>query len=628
MIAPFWEGFFSVAKPQPRLSVSEWAERNRVLPRTGSAEAGPWRNSRTPYLSEIMDELSASSRTKEVVFCKGAQIGATEAGINWLLYLIDNLPGAILAFQPTEDNAMDWSRQRVGPSIELCDRTRRKVRQAKSRSAGNTILKKEFDGGFLFMRGTNTPNALASTPVGNLYFDEVDRYPLDVGGEGDPIDLALQRIATYPRAKAYFSSTPNLLASSRIWTMYQDSDRRVYEVPCPHCGQYQQLVFEQLKWERGRPEEAEMVCIHCGAFFPEHHKTVMLAQGLWRATNPGHWRAGFHLSSLYSPVGWKSWAKIARQSEEAAGDPNKMKVFVNTVLGLPYEEDNEAIAADYLMRRVETYRAEAPDGVLYLTMAVDVQNDRLECEVVGWGEDEESWGIWYKVFDGDTGELKSNDPENPTVWQQLDVFRKRRFQREGGGDIGISCVLIDSGGSRTDTVYTFTKARELERVYSIKGGSQSGRPLVPKQWSRQGRARAKLYVLGVDKGKETVFGRLKIDRPGPGYCHFPDDESRGYDARFYAGLISEKRVVRRVNGRKVVKWELPKNAHNEPFDIRVYNTAAVRVRPPDWKRLKELRGGAGTGATVTNLAAPPRPAARPLSAAPLPASPTISLVKV
>lgn len=587
----YTDGFLSVFKPTPPITVDEWAEKFRILPQSGAAAPGPWRNSRTPYLIEIMRELSPTSRAKQIIFAKGSQIGATEAGLNWLMFLIDYQPGPIIAFQPTQDNAARWSKQRVTPSLEQCRQTRDKIVPMKSRQSGNTILQKDFaGGGTLFLSGANTPNALASTPAGNLYFDEVDRYPGDVGKEGDPIDLALRRIATFSRAKAFFSSTPVLKATSRIWRFYEDSDRRIYEVPCPHCGEYHQLLFENLKWPKGEPHKAQMICPHCGVFIQEYNKTKMLAAGRWTATNPGHWRVGFHLSSLYSPVGWYSWVDAARDFEDSEGDVNKRKAFYNTVLGLPWEEDNESLAAEYLSRRVEPYTAQVPEPVLLMTLAVDVQKDRLECEVCGWGVGEESWGIEYHVIRGDPSVLWSDNPSDPSVWQMLDDYRMKGFRRADGMELRVAVTFIDSGGSYTDIVYQYTRPRERFRVFSVRGGSQSSRPLLSKP-TRGTRNKAALFVLGVDKGKELVYARLRIDKAGPGYCHFPADESTGYDPVYYAGLTSERRIIKQVGGRTVLRWEkVTSSARNEPLDLRVYGTAAIRMLAPNWEMMEARRG--------------------------------------
>ncbi len=588
---------------------SQWAEEYRILPKDGASAPGPWRNEKTPYLVEVMNTLAVFSKAREVVFVKGTQIGGTEAALNWIYYLIDQVGGPILALQPTEDNASEWSKQRVGPGIDLCKKIKEKSRPARSRDSDSTILEKGFTGGCrLFLSGVNTPNALASKPIGNLVGDEIDRWPLDVGGNGDPVLQVKKRLSTYKRGKMFFLSTPVLLKTSRIWKLYQESDQRIYEVPCPHCGHMQEITFDKLVWNRDTPDAVYMACEHCAGAIQEYHKTEMLAGGKWRTKNPGHWRIGFHLSTLYSPLGWYSWADAIREFLEAEGDVAKMQAFVNTVLGLPWEEDMESIAAEYLSRRVEKYKAQVPDGVLAVTVAVDVQKDRIECEVAGWGEGEESWGIQYRVFRGDPGVLASGDPMNPSVWEQLTDFRRSRFRCADGYEFVACCTTIDSGGNHTDTVYAYAKGFHRENVYAVKGGSQPTRPFMNRP-TRAGKVRVWLFVLGVNKGKDIVFERLKIDAPGPGYCHFPDDENTGYNAHYYSGLINEKRKSIKKNGVEVTVWELPKGAHNEQFDIRVYGLAAIRIRNPQWERLKERRRSMTPASFPVTQAPTPMPAA-------------------
>ncbi|MDQ7104197.1 phage terminase large subunit family protein [Serratia sp. MF2] len=565
------------------LSVSEWADSFRILPQSGSSEPGPWRTSRTPYLKGIMDELSASCPTREIVFAKGSQIGASEAGTNWLMYLIDQQPGPLLALQPTELTAMRWSKQRIGPSLLQCKKLDNKLQK----NNGNTLLQKDFVNGTLILSGANSPASLASMPISAIYFDEVDRYPISAGDEGDPIGLALRRTATFPNAKIYYSSTPTLLEISRVWDLWENSDKRRYMVPCPHCDERQALEFESMTWTPGEPDSAAMVCIHCGCLMEEHHKRTMLSNGVWIAENPKHWRAGFHLSSLYSPAGWMPWADVVRAFEAAEGKPEEMKVFTNTILGLPWEETGEALAAEYFEKRKEYYNGEVPNDVLMLTLAADTQHDRIEYEVCGWGVDEESWGIKYGVIYGDMSQLVGRDVSNPTPWEQLDLIRRQIYRREDGREMRIAITLVDSGGKFTDTVYKYTKAREKLRVFSIKGGSVADRPLLSKP-TRNNKEKAALFVLGVGKGKSLVYHRLKIQKPGAGFCHYPKDESSGYDPLYYSGLTNEKLVKRRVNGKTVLRWEKPKDKPNEPFDIRVYGTAAIRILNPKWEQLAKI----------------------------------------
>lgn len=601
MLTPRAQGFFAVFRQKPRLTVSQWAEQNRYISSKGASEPGPWRNERTPYLVDIMDELSASSPTKEVVFCKGSQIGATEAGINWILYLMDCVPGPVMFLQPTIDEAETLSKQRLSPSIDMCQSLQGKVSDPKSRSSGNTILSKEFDGGYLFVRGADTSNALSSKPIGNLYLDEIDRYKDNVNGEGNPVALAKRRAATFQRAKVFYSSTPTLMKTSKIWKLYQDSDRRIYEVPCPECGHYQEIVLDRLSWDKGNYEDVCLACSGCGWLIPEDRKAQMLAAGKWRALNPGHKRAGFHLSALYSPYGWMSWGEIAETYDKAEGDEAEMIVVVNTILGLPYEDKSESLAEGYLARRVEKYDAPVPRDVLMLTMAVDVQKDRIEYEVLGWGDGEESWGIRYRTIHGDPSVLVSKNSEIPSVWQVLEQEFDRKFLHADGNEIGISQVFIDSGGTYTDTVYRYTVDRQAKGVFSIKGSSNMKDPLLSRP-QRKGGVGAYLFILGVEKGKDQVFNNLRKEAPGPGYCHFPADENTGYDKHYYAGLQGERREYKRVNGVDMPKWTKIKGRHNEPWDLRVYGLAAQRwyMINHSWDELREQREAAVGKKVISN----------------------------
>ena len=575
------DGFCATFQPIPTLTVSEWAAKYRVLPRSGSSSPGPWRNEKTPFLVEIMDVLSPSHPCREVVFAKGSQIGASETGLNWLMYTIDVAPGPMLAVQPTNKAVERWSKQRIGPSLKQCSKLQDKMFWGD----GNTIYQKEFIGGTLILTGANSPADLASMPISKLYCDETDRYPDEAGEEGDPIGLALRRMSTFSRGKAFFSSTPTILGKSKIWNLFLDSDQRYFYVPCPDCGEYQTIELERLSWPKGQPDKVALACLHCGSLIPEHRKTKMFAAGYWKAHNPEHHRVGFHLSSLYSPVGWLSWTEIARMFETISDDVEMIKVFTNTILGLPYEESGEQIAAEYLLRRRETYEADIPDGVYFLTLAIDVQQDWIAYEVCGWGIGEESWGIEYGEIHGDLSVMTNNDPNNLSIWEQIDQLRRSVYQRKDGSELRIVCTVIDSGGWWTDEVYRYTKPLNKYRVYAIKGASVFDRAFISKP-SRNTKNKCRLYVLGVSQGKILFKKRLKNDTPSsPGYCHFPDDDGRGYDPEYYAGLTSEKLTINIKKGKLVREWVKPKGAANEPFDLRVYNTAAIKIVDPNWSRI-------------------------------------------
>jgi phage terminase large subunit GpA-like protein len=390
------------ARPDPLLTVSEWADRYRRLSQRASAEPGPWRTERTPYAKEIMDCLSASSPVERVVLIKGAQLGGTEVGNNWLGYIIHQAPGPCLAVQPTVEMAKRNSKQRIDPLIEESEALRGLVSEPRSRDSGNTTLAKEFPGGMLVMTGANSAVGLRSMAVRYLFMDEVDAYPGDVDGEGDPIKLALARTRTFARRKIFMVSTPKITGLSKIEAAFDDSDQRRYWVPCPHCQEFQVLRFAQLRWPRQQPERAGYICEHCEGEIQNYQKHWMLPRGELRTASPGAGKAaGFHLSSLYSPVGWFSWADVAVMFTEAQKNPALLQVFANTVLGETWAQQGDAPEWQRLYDRREDYPiGTVPPGGLLLTAGVDIQKDRIEVEVVAWGRGKESWSVDYSSARG------------------------------------------------------------------------------------------------------------------------------------------------------------------------------------------------------------------------------------
>jgi phage terminase large subunit GpA-like protein len=348
--------------PNPILTVSQWADQHRVPSSLAESEPGRWRTRRTPYLRDIMDSLSPSSPVERVVFMKGAQVGATEGASCWIGYVIHHAPGPMMAVWPTVDMAKRNSKIRIDPLIEESKVLNERIAPPRSRDSGNTILAKEFRGGVLVMTGANSAVGLRSMPVRYLFLDEVDGYPPDVEGEGDAISLAEARTRTFARRKIFIVSTPTLAGSSAIEREYEASDQRRYFVPCPHCQHSQWLRFEQLRWEKSQPETAAYLCESCEQPIQEHHKTNLLEKGEWRATRPeaSGRTAGFHLSSLHSPVGWRSWSAIAAAWESAcdkqSGSLSAIKTFKNTELGETWVEEGEAPDWQRLMERREDYR--------------------------------------------------------------------------------------------------------------------------------------------------------------------------------------------------------------------------------------------------------------------------------
>lgn len=607
-------------RPDPRLTVSEWSDAHRHLSQTASGEPGPWRTERTPYLKEIMDCLSPSSPVEKVVFMKGAQIGGTEAGNNWIGYVIHHAPGPMLAVQPTVEMAKRWSKQRVAALIEGTPVLRQRVKEARARDSGNTVQSKEFPGGILVMTGANSAVGLRSMPVRYLFLDEVDAYDFDVDGEGDPVGLATQRTITFANRKIFLVSTPTIQGFSRIELEYEKSDKRRFWVPCPECGNYQVLEEKRLQWENGKPETASYYCSACGCGIPSHKKRWMNGQGEWRAEEPGAGKAaGFHLSGLYSP--WLTWQQIAER-KIAARDDAAMKVYVNTIEARTWTESGEAPEWQRLYDRRESYRlCTIPAGGLFLTVGVDVQDDRLELEIVAWGRDRESWSVDYRVLQG--------KPSDKDVWNALDAVLEESFTHESGARLSIVKVAIDTGGHYTSQVYDWVRGKQGDRVLAIKGvhglGAAIGLPSHADVTTEGKRKRRGLLIWPVGSSfcKSELYGWLRKDRPTDeqmeqgegfpiGFCHFPK-----YPEEYFKQLTAE-RLVTKKDPRGFPRREWHKiYERNEALDCRVYARAAAAAYGIDkftdtiWDRLEEaLRRKTETPAQETSKTPTQLPARR------------------
>ena len=550
-------------EPEPQLTVSEWADLHRLLPTT-NAEPGPWRTLRVPYLREIMDCLSTSSPVERIVFMKGAQTGGTEASLNGVGFWMHHAPGTILVVWPSLDMVRRNSRTRIDPLIEGTPALRALVAPAKVKDSANTISQKEFAGGTLAMVGANSATGLRSLPVRYLVMDEVDAFPADADGEGDPVALAVQRTVTFRvRRKIMLISTPTNVGASRIEQAYKESDQRQYFVPCLACGAFQPLKWSGVRWPQGEPAKAFYACAECGGVIEEHTKPRLLAAGEWRATKPGDGRtAGFHLSALYSP--FESWGEIATEFLQVHKDPLRLRVWTNTKLGECFQDrESESASADKLLAGVEEFDDRLDERIAVITAGVDVQDDRLALEVIGWGDGEESWSLDYSEIWGDTSA--------PDVWASLDAELLRYHDHPRAGRMPVRAVCIDSGGHRTQQVYRFARERAGRNVWAIKGRGGSGVPVWPRRPPKAHDGVFTPYVIGVDAAKELVVARLRAE-PGPGACHFPADR----DLDYFRMLCSERiiRVFRR--GVPVRAWWKDRGVNNEALDVRVYGYAALQ----------------------------------------------------
>lgn len=565
--------------PPTLLTVSEWADQNRKLSPEGAAAPGQWKTERTEYLREIMDALS-DSETEKVVFKKSAQVGGTEFLLNALGYFIDQDPAPILFLRPSVDEAKDFSKDRIAPMIRDTSVLKAKVKDVKSRDSNNTLLHKAFPGGQVTLVGANSPAGLSSRPIRVLIGDEIDRFKESAGTEGDPISLAEKRTTTFWNRKILYVSTPGIKGESRIEEEYEKGTMEQWHLPCPSCGSLQPLTWGQIRFEDVTHE-----CKYC----KEHHDEFSwkAGKGIWIPSATSEKVRSFHINELVSP--WKRWEKIIEEFLEArAGGTETLKVWVNTSLGESWEEQGDSLDYDILEKRRECYNCDLPEGVLVLTAGVDVQDNRLEVEVVGWGVGEESWGIYYKSFIGDPAITKTTDYKKPCVWDQLDTFLKTTWQYADGRGLNISAVCVDTGGHFTSEAYDFCAKREHRRIFAIKGVGGEGVPIIGRP-SRSNRRKVALFPVGVNSAKESLYSRLKINYVGPGYCHFPIEADKGYDEGYFKGLVSERRVVRFHKGRPKVEWVKPSGARNEPLDLRNYATAAQKILNPNFEALAAMQ---------------------------------------
>ena len=575
-----------VLKPPPELTLSQWADRYRVLSPESSAEPGRWHTDKAPYQREIMDAIG-DPHVRKVVVMTCAQIGKTDAFIlNTIGYYMDYAPAPIMNMQPTLDMGQTFSKDRLAPMLRDTPELRDKV-DIKSRYAGNTILKKNFPGGHITIVGANSAASLASRPIKVLLADEVDRYPATAGTEGDPLLLAEKRQTTFWDKKTVVVSTPTIKGHSRIETEFNKSTREEWNVPCPECGHYQPLVWGGVKFDKeDLSKPVEYACERCGVVSSEHAWKTASKRGHFVAENPAAEARGFHLNTLASTFcSWKDVVQkfaVAHEQLEQ-GNPEGMKTWVNTELGETWEEQGEQLEEGDLFQRREIYAAEVPDEVVALPAGVDVQDDRFEVEVVGWGEGKESWGIRYQKIFGDL--LKEQ------VWNDLDAFLMSAFYKKDGTALHILGTCMDSGGHHANAVYTFCKERYDRRVLAIKGKGGSDVPYI-RNPSTNNRVKAPLFIIGVDAGKALLYKRLAHQTKGPNYCHFPAQESAGYDELYFRGLTSEKMVTRFNKGRMTTMWVLKdtKYKRNEPLDLRNYATAALEIVNPKLTRQEGQQG--------------------------------------
>jgi phage terminase large subunit GpA-like protein len=528
---------------------------------------GMFRVALAPYQTEPMNAPMDDS-VQTVVLMWASQTGKTEIINNLVGYHVDLDPSPILCLQPTLEIAASWSTDRLAPMLRDTPVLKKLIADPKSRDSGNTKLHKKFPGGHITIAGANSPASLAARPIRVVLCDEVDRYPASAGTEGDPISLAQKRSDTFFNSVQVITSTPTLAGVSRIESWLERSDKQQWHCPCPKCGEFQVLKWGQVKWAKDQPETARYECEKCAELLDDAGRIAMVRAGEWRATAPftgvrGYWLSG--LNTMFPPKRGFTGRLHQFAAEFLAakrGGVETLKSWTNTFLSETWEEEIERIEIAPLMSRIEPYPAECPDGVIALTAAVDVQGDRLECQVVGWGESDEAWAIdLFKIF---------GSPESPDTWKALDEILTKSFDHESGAVLKIKRAFIDSGFLE-QSVYRFVRDRQARGVLAIKGSSEQSAPL----WKPPRRVKGHgvgIIGIGGNVAKDILFGRLKQTDVGPRYVHFP--EGRGFDETYFAQFRAEEKRTKYVRGFPVFEWKKVAE-RNEAIDLWAYNIAAI-----------------------------------------------------
>ena len=549
-------------KPPPNLKIDEWADKHRRLSPESSAEPGLWSTDRATYQRGMMQAIS-DPKIENIVFMTGAQIGKTEIINNSVGYYVSQDPSPMLVVQPTLELAKMWSSDRLSPMLRDTPVLKNLVKDPRSRDSGNTLYQKQFPGGYIAIVGANSPSGLAARPIRCVFLDEVDRYPASAGSEGDPIELSKARTKTFTyNRKIVMVSTPTNKGASRIENAFEESDKRYYYVPCPDCKHEQRLIWSNVNWEEDKPETASYICEECGSAWDDAMRYRAIKNGNWVATEDFNGTAGFHISGIYSP--WTPLSEAVRGFLVAKKMPDTLRVFVNTYLAETWEDQGERVDDYAVAERAEPFGDKLDSNIMLLTCGVDVQDDRLELEVVGWGKDEESWSIDYRTLYG--------DPSTPHLWNDLENILKNIYETEDGRQLQIRSACIDSGGHYTQAVYNFVRPREGRRVFAIKGMGGESRPIVSRP-TRNNIGKIRLFTLGVDSIKELIFSRLKISEVGAGYCHFPDDRSDEY----FKQLASSEKIVTKFHKGFPRREFVKTRTRNEALDCRVYAIGALSI---------------------------------------------------
>lgn len=606
--------------PPPDYTVSEWADAERFLPTSSGARGSRWRTEAVPYLRGPMDAVNEPG-VSTIAIRKASQIGASEALHNIVGYFMQHQPCPMLFVHPTAGVAEEWSKDRLADMIRTTPALRAIVSDRKDSDEGaSTLNLKVFPNGYLALGGANTPNTFARRAVRVAFGDDIDRWPANVGDEGAPEDLLRNRTETFFDALVMLVSTPTL-KGGRIDTLYERSDRRRFFVPCPNCGAWRQLTWNdatqfRVIWQERDAESARIACPDeehggCGARMQESQRREMLTLGTWRPTAVAQEQGlvGFHMPAMLSTIGKRTLQGLVDRWLAAQGKgKDALKVFVNTQLAEGWEERGARMDSHVLSTRREFYGegVEVPAKAAALTAGVDVQDNRLEVHVMAWGLAGERWTVDYRTVPG--------DPKKPDVWASLLEQLQRRYVHASGHQLPILSTCIDSGWA-TEEVYSFVAANAVRRYFATKGlAGRQGTPIVHKpseqRYGKNPRP-CQLFPINVDDAKSDVYNALSVEAEGPSYWHFPNHLDTVAD-EFFAQLCAEHKETRYSTGGIATSFVwVQDRERNEVLDTSVLAYAAYRLLNPNIAQMLATIASRPVAAAPSDVTRPPAAPSQP-----------------
>jgi len=579
-----------IMKPRPILSGSEWADKYFELSSESSAITGKWKT--YPWQKEILDAMT-DNKSKFVTIKKPTRIGYSIMLSIVIAYYIHQRPSNQFHYQPNDDEAKGYAEDSVEPMIRDNSVIKNLVEtpSTRGRLKKEKTVKKVYPSGHAEFLGAESDKNFNRRTGRVVSGDEVDAWKREAGNTGD-------KLATMFRRTSDFWDRKNIIGGKPIGTAYnpdQETDENTslldinfhkgtqeyLHLPCPSCNNLHKFEFEDLTWKKDKdennktikhyPEDAHFTCAKCDQKIYDKHKRSIMENCEWIAENPSAYpeHRSFSIWAMVSYSPNVTWVDIVKEFLACKGSRLKLKAFTSEVLGRTWEEDFEKVNIDNYSDRLEEYKAEVPNDVLILTAGADIQKDRIECEVVGWCKDEESYSIEYKIFFGET--------DKPEVWLEFDTYLNKTFHHDNGGLMKIYCTAVDSGYN-TQRVYEFCKPRFSRRIFAIKGSKTVDAPVAPRlasQVSLKSGGKIPLFVVGVNMAKDVIASHIMTTSKGAGYMHYPSGAN--YDDEYFKQLGSEKKGADN-------RWIKTRN-RNEAFDVRNYNYICLFIAGVDLELL-------------------------------------------